>query len=442
MKPEIHSINSRERIYSLALAISGLAVLIFSFLGFSWKALQIDVLAKTVLFVGAVIFADQFPIHLFRGAKASLTNLPIYLGAVLLPIPFAILVAGCGLLIAEFGARKERALFPLDIAATTGQWMIITSISYQIIHTLPGLYLPSNEIGRILALALGVIAFMGLDLVFFAVASAYILKEPFTHTIKSTFQESFILEGTQYILAFLGTLAVLDSHWYLLFLVIPSVSTYMFFKNSKEIKEDTLRLLEDMADVVDLRDIYTGGHSKRVAELVEAILKKLDIRGQEAVVIVSAARLHDIGKIGIPDAILKKPAKLTPEEMLIMQSHSELGANLIAKYKSFSRGVDMIRHHHEQWNGQGYPAGLKAHDIPFGARVIAVADSFDAMTSDRPYRHALSSEHALQILRDGMGKQWDANIVVAFVESILQETRQTSSTTPLLQPTDLSEAVP
>jgi HD-GYP domain-containing protein (c-di-GMP phosphodiesterase class II) len=104
--------------------------------------------------------------------------------------------------------------------------------------------------------------------------------------------------------------------------------------------------------------------------------------------------------------------------MSIMQTHSEKGEKLIVKYKDFSRGALMVKHHHESWNGHGYPGRLKEYEIPFGSRVIAVADSFDAMTSNRPYRKALSPKQAVQILIKGRGKQWDYNVVNAFVEAI------------------------
>jgi len=220
------------------------------------------------------------------------------------------------------------------------------------------------------------------------------------------------------LIAIFGALAIDESIWSLPLLILAAITTYLTFKNIKEVKHETLQLLEDMADTVDLRDIYTGGHSRRVADLVRQTLIQLNIYGQEAKLIETAARLHDIGKIGIPDSVLQKPSKLSPEEMLIMQTHSEMGGKLIVKYKDFSRGALMIRHHHESWNGHGYPDRLKEYEIPFGARVIAVADSFDAMTYDRPYRKALSPKQAVQILLMGRGKQWDPSVVNAFAESI------------------------
>src|SRR5205823_6104683 len=117
--------------------------------------------------------------------------------------------------------------------------------------------------------------------------------------------------------------------------------------------------------------------------------------------VVLAARVHDIGKIGVPDYVLNKEGRFTPEEEAIMQTHADRGADLLKRYSDFARGAEIVRHHHESWDGTGYPQKLKGRDIPFGARVIAVADSYDAMTSDRPYRKAMPHTKAAAILLDG-----------------------------------------
>jgi putative nucleotidyltransferase with HDIG domain len=176
-----------------------------------------------------------------------------------------------------------------------------------------------------------------------------------------------------------------------------------------------------------LRDPYTGGHSRRVTELVLRILHELNITGPEVNLIRSAARVHDIGKIGIPDHILNKPGLLTPEEKQCMDSHPDRGAELLKRYKDFARGVEIVRHHHERWDGRGYPARLKGLDIPFGARVIAVADSFDAMTSDRPYRAGMTVGRAAQILHDGRGEQWEPAIVDALLSYLEQTDAQVAT---------------
>jgi HD-GYP domain-containing protein (c-di-GMP phosphodiesterase class II) len=172
---------------------------------------------------------------------------------------------------------------------------------------------------------------------------------------------------------------------------------------------------------VDLRDPYTGGHSRRVTAYCKRILQELGVHGPEVELILSAARVHDIGKIGIPDAVLNKPGPLTAEERALMEQHPVLGANLLRRYPDFARGVALVRHHHESWDGRGYPDGLKTTEIPFGARVMAVADSYDAMTSDRPYRRGMPVHTAAQILREGRGRQWDAQVVDAFLRTIADQ---------------------
>jgi HD-GYP domain-containing protein (c-di-GMP phosphodiesterase class II) len=234
-------------------------------------------------------------------------------------------------------------------------------------------------------------------------------------------REAGLSEGAQYLLGMLAALAAAQYAWSLVLWVLPLYIVHQSFKHAKEMHDGTSRLLESMADAVDLRDPYTGGHSRRVTEFTLHILREMGIVGPEVDLIGSAACVHDIGKIGIPDHILNKPGQLTPEEKAIMDSHPARGADLLARYSDFARGMAIVRHHHERWDGKGYPDGLRGVEIPFGARVIAVADSFDAMTSDRPYRSGMPIGKAAHILREGRGQQWEAAIVDAFLQYVERE---------------------
>jgi HD-GYP domain-containing protein (c-di-GMP phosphodiesterase class II) len=155
-----------------------------------------------------------------------------------------------------------------------------------------------------------------------------------------------------------------------------------------------------------------------VTELTRGILEELQVGGPEAALIVLAARIHDIGKIGVPDEVLKKAGPLTPAEWEIMREHPVLGADLLSRYPGFERGVEIVRHHHERWDGGGYPDRLKGTAIPFGARVVAVADAYDAMTGHRPYRPGMAPHVAREILAGGRGVQWDSPIVDAFLRRV------------------------
>jgi len=245
------------------------------------------------------------------------------------------------------------------------------------------------------------------------------------------------------LLGILATLAASQQAWSLILWVLPIYIVYLSFKQAKEMHDGTSKLLESMADAVDLRDPYTGGHSRRVTEYSLRILHEMGIIGPEVDLIRSAARVHDIGKIGIPDQILNKPGRLTDEEKRIMDSHPIRGAELLARYTDFARGMDIVRNHHERWDGEGYPDGLKGLDIPLGARVIAVADSFDAMTSDRPYRAGMPTDKAIQILREGRGQQWEPMIIDAFLRQLEIEHPQIEPTTTVTtaDPTSSTQAL-
>jgi diguanylate cyclase (GGDEF)-like protein len=177
-------------------------------------------------------------------------------------------------------------------------------------------------------------------------------------------------------------------------------------------RQARLRAAENLIRVVDVKDEYTGAHSERVALLVEGIARQLDLDDEHVEQLKLAGRLHDLGKIAIPDRVLQKPGRLTPHEERQLAHHPELGASLLDGMDI--RPVDVwIRHHHEHWDGSGYPHGLAGEEIPFGSRVILVADAYDAMTTDRSYRPATEPARALSELRRCSGVQFDAEVVAA-----------------------------
>jgi putative two-component system response regulator len=180
-------------------------------------------------------------------------------------------------------------------------------------------------------------------------------------------------------------------------------------------------IIYSMADIVEAKDSYTEGHTDRVSRYASMLGKELGLSGTEIDHLKQGGVLHDIGKIGIPDAILKKPGRLTAAEFEVIRSHPALGYKICGNLKSLRNILPIIRHHHERLDGSGYPDGLKGDQIPLLARIMAICDVYDALTSNRPYRSAMSVEKALQILRDEAGRgYWDADLVEHFTELILQ----------------------
>ena len=164
--------------------------------------------------------------------------------------------------------------------------------------------------------------------------------------------------------------------------------------------------------------IGQAGHSERVTKLGLKIGRFLRLTQEEMDVLHRGGLLHDIGKLGIPVDILDKDGKLTKEEEKVMREHVRLGARILEPIAAYADVIPIVLHHHENFNGEGYPEGLAGKDISLGGRIFAVADSFDALTSDRPYRQALNREHAIEVIKQGCGSQYDPDIVRAFFEVI------------------------
>jgi HD-GYP domain-containing protein (c-di-GMP phosphodiesterase class II) len=167
--------------------------------------------------------------------------------------------------------------------------------------------------------------------------------------------------------------------------------------------------------LLDLKDLNTGVHSTRLAEWALHVATELAFDHSALADLEVAALLHDIGKIGIPDAILHKPAKLTDNEYALMKKHPEYGWAVLRHVPGLERASLMILHHHESFQGRGYPAGLKGEEIPIGSRIVSVIDSFDAMVSNRPYRNGLAVDEAIRRLIDCRGTQFDPQVVDAFL---------------------------
>jgi cyclic di-GMP phosphodiesterase len=176
--------------------------------------------------------------------------------------------------------------------------------------------------------------------------------------------------------------------------------------------------IEGWSHALDLRDRETEGHSRRVTQLTVRLAQALGISDDDILHIRRGALLHDMGKIGIPDSILHKPDKLTDEEWAIMRQHPQLAYDMLYPIEYLRPALDIPLTHHEKWDGTGYPRGLKGEEIPIVARLFAVVDVWDALTSDRPYRPAWSQEEALTYIREQSGKHFDPQVVDLFFKVV------------------------
>lgn len=203
---------------------------------------------------------------------------------------------------------------------------------------------------------------------------------------------------------------------FVVIVAIPAIMAYFSFENLLRIQGETRRSVLAMAESIDHRDPLTYNHSKRVAELSVTLGRALNLSNEQIATLELGGLVHDIGKIGLSSDILMKAGPLTVDERTQMQQHPVIGYDMLVHYRQFRRGLGIVRWHHEMWDGRGYPDGLKACDTPLEARVVGIADAFEAMTADRPYRKAMSESEALDRLAQAAGTQFDPELVRVFCQ--------------------------
>jgi putative nucleotidyltransferase with HDIG domain len=254
--------------------------------------------------------------------------------------------------------------------------------------------------------------------------------------------EGFGLELPQACMGYLAAEIYLCQPFLALFMLAPIVLTYqasllpkLQAETMSALKQLTTELTEKnyaiqqlnddlfmtLAKVFDARDPYVGGHAAQVAAYAVAIAEEMKLPPERIEILRQSAYLHDIGKIAIPDAILHKPERLTDSEYQFVKKHSDIGAEFVDTTLGLKHLAPFIRHHHERWDGQGYPAGLSGEEIPLEARILNICDSVEAMASDRPYHRAMSVNQIIEEVKQCAGRQFDPQVVDAFIRVTEQE---------------------
>ncbi len=244
------------------------------------------------LFAGVTALSHKFPIHIRRRTKVHMNLVPLYLSAVLLPAPLAATSAFFGTVIGNLLVQKEQGLWVSDIVVAAGRRTLVIFLSALMAHS----GVANDTLGYFVLFPVAVFMFFG-EMLTFSLQLAVTTKEPFFMVLTTCLREASVVEGVQYLIGILGVLAAMQGYWALVLLALPTVLAYLAFKSAKEMRDSTQQILEGMADTVDLRDPYTGGHSRRVADISKRILKEMNTPGPEADLICIAARVHDIGKL-------------------------------------------------------------------------------------------------------------------------------------------------
>jgi HD-GYP domain-containing protein (c-di-GMP phosphodiesterase class II) len=356
--------------------------------------------------------ACRFPLHVSHNTLFSVQEIPYVAAIVLLPVGLVsvvVLVAGLGFVLnpgdvlqARLFNAGQNMLFVLGGSLIFSQTKDVTWLGPEL-----------ADLGAIGAIALTFVVMLLLNTGLVAGALTRILGARFNRMWRERLASDVRTFAVLAPLGLVTAVNVRDYPWAVPVLVLPAALLQIAMRRNVDLRDKTTEALSSLVDVVELRDPYTAGHSHRVASLARTIAERLGMTAEEADLVEVAGRVHDLGKVAVDPAILLKFGPLDASEWQEMRRHPGDGAGVIARFAGFDQVAEYVRHHHERWDGGGYPSGLVGDDIPLGARVLSVADAFDALTSARSYRPARGEESALRVLEEGAGSQWDPRVVAA-----------------------------
>ncbi|MEW9082371.1 HD-GYP domain-containing protein [Caldanaerobacter subterraneus] len=408
-------LNKRVKVYISIVIALGLSFLIYSMLKISK-----DTIPNIILFGLFAALAESMPIYVTKEIAVSV-GFAIDLMALLILGPYeAAIVATIGVLF-QFGRYPDGKIrhvfnFPYyktlfntsELALSVG----IAGLVFQYLGGFPGTYIyPQHLFAAILAAVIYYIlnAFIVAELVALLINKSlmYILTKDFKWTIPN-----FLF------LAFLGIVMteafVRIGYISFVLLFIPLFMVRYMFKLYIDLKQSYYDTINVLMKALDAKDKYTAGHSQSVERIAALLSRELGLSESHIERIRIAALLHDIGKIGVKEEVLNKPGKLTDEEMNLIREHPVKGYEILSEVPSLKDVALWVRYHHEWYNGSGYPDGLKGEEIPLEAQILSLADVFDALVSDRPYRDAFSQEEAYKIILDHEGTQFSPKLIDAF----------------------------
>jgi putative nucleotidyltransferase with HDIG domain len=351
--------------------------------------------------------------------QSSVAFIPYIASFLLLSSGWASLVTGASMLGVEFGVRRKPSV---KIIFNTAQIVVSIGLASRVFEALGGV--PSIDLGAyrtsVQAIAASIATYFFINSTAVSLAVSLDLGEPLSAAWVRIAGASLLYD------LFSSPLGALLAYFYMRFqipgivyLVLPILFVRHIYQVNLQLEQVNRDLLELMVKAIEARDPYTSGHSQRVSRLAGLLAREVGLNAKHVDHIKTAALLHDVGKIYEEYApLLRKEGKLDATEKALMQTHSIRSAELVGTISSF-RGMitEAVRHHHENFDGTGYPSGLAGKAIPVGARIIMIADTVDAMTTDRPYRKALTFERVAQELDKFSAKQFDPHLVVVFLRS-------------------------
>ncbi|MDI3534646.1 MAG: hypothetical protein PWQ82_1011 [Thermosediminibacterales bacterium] len=403
-------------IYILSLTCASL-FLLFLFLYHIVFSLDNIPLTGIMSFIILTVLAELLPVRVSAESLITVSPSIIFASILIFGYRIATVIAAFGVLINMLIEYKRYSI--KKIFFNTSMYALMTAASGYV------LWLMGFRSGNIdltadfLPMSLSVLIYLLSNILLFSVvltlSQQITVKQIWIHSIRSLIPNYLALAPLGILLAFTYINMGIPG---LLLLFIPLMVARHTFKLYMEMRSIYLEAVQALAAAIEVKDPYTKGHSERVAKYAVAIAREMKYPEDKIETLQYAALLHDIGKIGIDKNILNKPDKLSKEEFNKIKDHAVLGANIVQRVNFLSPASKFILHHHERADGSGYPLGFRGNEIPKEAAILAVADVFDALTSDRPYRRAMSRDEALKLIKEKSGVEFDPEVVEALLRVI------------------------
>lgn len=410
----MNTLRPIARIYISLLAILTVIVTVATSTRVDWTS--VEILALAAVFAALVALAAGFSVHFAFKSKLSLETSVLFAGIILFDPGLAILIALIGSVCGDLITRRPR----IEIVFNAAQLALQTAAAAFILQAAG--WDPGNpnfaSVWNLLAIVGAVATMTMLNFTMVILVISFQSGLPPQTLVRDVAQFDLIEHATQFGLGLLGAVIVADYPWTLVILVLLALSVFRSSQRNIQMRSQAIEALARLADAVDLRDPYTANHSRRVGVYARELAVALKLSPDEIDLIERAGRVHDIGKIIVDLGVLTKTSRLDDNDWAQLKEHPVTGAEVLSRFPEFTHVTAYVRHHHESMDGTGYPDGLVGDAIPFGARIIAVADSFDAMASARPYRAALSRDIVLAEFAKKRGIQWDEQVVDALFELI------------------------
>jgi putative nucleotidyltransferase with HDIG domain len=414
VKSELSNTSVPFKTYYFAFIIAG-----FLFFAFLMRDFPLDRFREVLLFIVLIVVADTAQISLPRGGASIYASSPLDLaGIIILGAPGMALVEAVASLFSGVAVQRRSAF---KIAFNVPLLIVTVGVAGLVFHSFPEEWTALTSPRFLVPLTACGVTYYAVNTVAISLVIALQTRSRPFEIWKQNYMWTFF-----HIVAFLPLAAIIAlvytgfGAWTILLFLVPIFLARYSFKLYVEMKEAHINTVAALTSAIDANDPFTHGHSYRVSCYALRVGRAMGLSARDLEILEYGALLHDIGKIAIQHDILLKNGKLTDREFLTLKQHPTIGADIVENLKFLREAAVLVRYHHEQPNGRGYPAGLKGDEIPIGARIILAVDAFDAMTSDRPYRKGLPLERVIEQFEKYRGEQFDleiTNIVLELIRS-------------------------